>query len=462
MRYLKPLSFLSLIMSFCLVCCNKTKISPTGGGSSTDSTTGMTSGLHMNLSLLFKQATIDTNHLTNYELFVSDPAGKMLYDTLANFNVQFAATLQTTASLVDVSIIYLNSPTGGTPYYTVNTYKSVNPATWKDLPLSDSALGVATPAVTGTGTITYSNIPLSSYLWQFMSNANNSPASSPQDVSNSNQVVVTYPYEGDPYAYMAFPYNGLYNLHKIRGMNDSVDLSTLDTAVELSFNWPSYYNLNILLYGYLDSTNLSQPLLLAPGHGDYTHNYTYEAMYPSKHEFQKYDLLLTGNPAVFDQSLSLQATIRWTDLNTIPLNIPFPDQTYFTVNSSTPDNFSVGFPLVKPTYYMLATQFGTGSNFNITASGDSTALDPEKTIVMLIQGKLLNGQNPAMYINGFIMALDQQPDYQTYMTTQADASKAYTRPLSNQVSLAVGLGGGGGAFTTKFSRQLSMPSRNRY
>ncbi len=64
----------------------------------------------------------------------------------------------------------------------------------------------------------------------------------------------------------------------------------------------------------------------------------------------------------------MQATIRWTDLNTIPLNIPVPDQTYFTVNSSTPDNFSVGFPLVKPTYYMLATQFGTGSNFNITAS----------------------------------------------------------------------------------------------
>ncbi len=125
MRYLKPLSFLSLIMSFCLVCCNKTKVSPTGGGSSTDSTTGTTLGLHMNLSLLFKQATIDTNHLTNYELFVSDPAGKMLYDTLANFNVQFSATLQTTASLVDVSIIYLNSPDGGTPYYTVNTYKSV-------------------------------------------------------------------------------------------------------------------------------------------------------------------------------------------------------------------------------------------------------------------------------------------------------------------------------------------------
>jgi hypothetical protein len=165
---------------------------------------------------------------------------------------------------------------------------------------------------------------------------------------------------------------------------------------------------------------------------------------------------------LFNQSLSLQAKIRWTNLNTIPLNIPFPDQTYFTVNSNTPDNFSVGFPLVKPTYYTLATQFGTGSNFNITASGDSTALDPEKTIVMLIQGKLLNGQNPAMYINGFIMVLDQQPDYQTYMTTQADASKAYTRPLSNQVSLGVGLGGGGGAFTTKFSRQLSIPSRERY
>jgi hypothetical protein len=450
-------------MSFFLVCCNKTKVSPTGGGSTTDSTTGTALSLHMNLSLLFRQATIDTNHLTNYELIISDSGTKVLYDTMVNFNVPVSATLPTTASLVDVSVIYLNNPTGGPQYYTVNTYKSVNLATWKNLPLSDSAIGVSSPVVTGTGTVTYYNIGLGSYLWQFMSNTNNSPTTSPQDVSNSSQVVVTYPYEGDPYAYMAFPYNGLYNLHKIQGMNDSVDLTTLDTAVEVSFNWPSQYNINVLLYGYMDSTNLSQPLLLAPGHGDYTHNYTYEAMYPSKHEFQKYDLVLTGNPAVFDPSLILQAGIRWTNLSAIPTNIPFPDQTYFTVNTSTPDSFSVGFPLVKPTYYTLYTQFGNGSSgFSITASGDSTTLDPEKTLVMLTRGKLLTGQNPAMFINGFLMVLDQQPNYQTYMTTQADASKAYALPLSNEASLGVGLGGNGGAFSTKFSRKLSMPSRNRF
>jgi hypothetical protein len=232
--------------------------------------------------------------------------------------------------------------------------------------------------------------------------------------------------------------------------------------VLLSFNWPQQYDINILLYGYMDSTNLSQPLLLAPGHGDYTHGYTYEAMYPSKHEFQKYDLILTGNPAPSNPSLGMQAGIRWTNLDNIPLNIPFPDQTYYTVNSNTPDSFSVSFPLIKPTYYMVATQFGTGSNFNITASGDSTNLDPERTIVMLIKGKLLQGQNPAMFINGFVMVLDQQPNYQTYMTTQAGASKAYARPLSNQVSLSVGLNQNGGQWTTKFSRMLSMPSRNKY
>ena len=461
MHYLKPLSIISLFVSLCFIACTKSPtVAPTGGSGSTDSTGNTTSALHMNLSLLFKQSTIASGQLTNYELFVSDPAGKTLYDTVASYNVQISATLQTSATLVDVSVIYLNSPAGGTSYFTVNTYKSVNLASWKNLPLSDSALGVASPVVSGTATITYFNIATPpQFLWQFMSNANPSPTTSPQDVSNSNEVVVTYPYEGDPYAYMAFPYNGLYNLHKIQSTNDSVDLSTLDTAIELSFNWPQQYDINVLLYGYMDSTNLSQPLLLAPGHGDYTHAYSYEAMYPSKHEFQKYDLVLTGNPAPSNPMLGLQAGIRLTNLDTIPLNVPFPDQTYYTVNSSTPDSFSVSFPLVKPTYYTFSSQFGAGHNFLITASGDSTILDPEKTLVMLMQGKLLKGQNPAMFINGFIITLDQQPNYQTYMTTQADASKAYTRPLSDQATLAVALDLNGGSESTKFSRMLSMPSR---
>jgi hypothetical protein len=216
MRYLKPLSFLSLSLSLCLVCCNKTKVAPTGGGSTTDSTgTGTSQNLQMNMSLLFKQATIDTNQLTNYELIISDSGTKILYDTMASFNVPISATLHATATLVDVSVIYLNNPPGGAQYFTVNTYKAVNLASWKNLPLSDSAIGVSAPAVTGTGTITYYNIGLASYLWQFMSNANNSPTTSPQDVSTSNTVAVTYPYENDPYTYMAFPYEGLYNLHKI-------------------------------------------------------------------------------------------------------------------------------------------------------------------------------------------------------------------------------------------------------
>jgi hypothetical protein len=37
------------------------------------------------------------------------------------------------------------------------------------------------------------------------------------------------------------PYNGLYKLHKIQGVNDSVNLSQLDTAIKLTFNWPTEY-----------------------------------------------------------------------------------------------------------------------------------------------------------------------------------------------------------------------------
>lgn len=459
MRLNKPLFFSCLVLSFCLTFCNK-NLSTAPSNSSQTGTTIVPPKLHINLSYLLKQSTIVGSQRTNYELVVSDAGGDFLFDTISNYNVTISTDLQTSLTLVDVSVIYLSSPLGGAPQFTVNTYKSVSLADWKNLPLSDSALGVSSPVVSGTATLTLLNVGAPTpFDWQFMSNDNPGPVTSPEGVSYSNRLLITYPYEQDQYAYLAFPYNGLYKLHKIQGTNDSVDLSNLDTAIELSFKWPAEYNINTLIYGYLDSTDLSKSLLIAPGHGDYTHNYSYEAMYPGKKAFQKYDLALIGNPVVFNPSLSLQAAIRWSYLDTIPLNIPFPDESYFSVNSKTPDTFSVSFLKEKPTYYTFSSSFGSGHNFLITASGDSTALDPEKILAMLVQGKLLKGQNPAMFINGFTFVMDAEPNYQNYMQKQADMSMAYTRPLSNQVTLGVGLGGQGGAETTRFFNLSSIPSR---
>jgi hypothetical protein len=457
MRFLKPLSY-CLALALLFVCCQKEPVK-TPSGTQPDSTKSTPPHLHMSVSYLLKQSTIIGDLRSNYELLISEPGGKILFDTVTNYNQIITTDLQTPATLVDVSVIYPYNYAPGQVQYFVYTYKGVDLVSWKNIPLSDSVPGAVYPIANGNATLALQNIAVPpAFLWQFMSNDNNDTTHSPQGISYSSDLVVTYPNEGDQYAYIAFPYNGLYKLHKIQGVNDSADLSQLDTAIKLNFNWPTEYNLNILLYGFMDSTNLSNRLLLAPGHGDYTHNYSYEAMYPSHNEFEKYDLELTGNPAVFNPAATVleQATLRLTNLSSIPLNIPLLDQSYYMVNSKTPDSFSVSFPIVKPTYYTFSCMFGAGNNFLLTVPGDSTILDPEKALAIPLQSKFLKGDNPAMFVNGFTMAIDDNPDYQSYMTKEANAAAANERPLSNQAILNVAVNPKGGLFGTRFLQLKSI------
>lgn len=453
MPYTKPLSALPILAIFVFSCKKEPAVS---GKSPTQ-----TPKLHMSLSYLIRKFTIDSTRRTNYELFINEPGGKVLLDSLVDYNRTITADLATSAKFLDVTVIYSSSPLGGTPQFGVYTYKTVDLAQWKNIPLSDSVPGQLYPVVTGTATMQLKNVGAPApFYWQFMSNEDPGPSSSPEGVSYSNSFAVSYPWEHDDYAYIALPYNGLYKLHKINGQNDTVDLSLPDTAKTVSFNWPSQYDIVTKLYGYTDTTNRNKSLLLAPGHGQYTHSYAYETMYPAnKSLFQKYDLLLTGNPNNVGQGVPLQAGIRWTWLDTIPVNVPFLDESYFTVNYKTPDSFSVSFPKGKPTSYSFSGSFGIGHNFLLTVPGDSTVLDPEIMLARLVQGKLLKGIGPAMFINGFIMVIDDDPNYQSYMIKQGDVTAANKRPMSNQKTLSVGLGYQGGAEVTKFFQRISTSKR---
>jgi hypothetical protein len=449
MRNLIPLCS-CFALAVLAVCCQKTPVKTSTGGRSDSTTTTTTPPpkLHMSLSYLLKEATIAGDLRSNYELLISESGGKILFDTVSNYNQTVSSDLQTDVTLLDVSVIYPYNYAPGKVQYFAYTYKRVDLANWKNIPLSDSTPGAQYPVANGNATLALNNIAAPTpFLWQFMSNDNNDTTHSPEAIS---------------YAYIAFPYNALYKLYKIQGLNDAVDLSQLDTAVTLSFNWSAEYNLNILLYGYMDSSNLSNRLLLAPGHGDYTHNYSYEAMYPSHHEFQKYDLLFTANPAAFDPLAATmeQASLRLTNLSSIPVNIPLLDGSYYAVNSKTPDSFSISFPKVKPTYYTFSCNFGSSHNFLLTVPGDSTVLDPEKALTILLQGKFLQGQNPAMFVNGFIMGVDDNPDYQSYMTKESNAAAANQRPLSSQAMLSVNVNPQGGSFSTKFFEHKAFSTKH--
>ena len=459
MHYTKPLSCCLILALFFVSCVKQPVVTPTGSNTDTTTTTTTPPKLHLGLSYLLKQSTIIGDLRSNYELLISEPGGKILFDTVTNYNQPIITDLQTTATLVDVSVIYPYNYAPGQAQYIVNTYKGVNLASWKNIPLSDSVPGAVYPIAQGNATLALKNASdVLGMLWQFTSNDNNDTTHSPQGVVTSDDFIVTYPNEGDQYAYIAFPYDSLYKLHKIQGVNDSVDLSQLDTAITLSFIWPTEYNLDVLLYGYIDTTNRSNRLLLAPGHGAYTHNYTYEAMYPSHHEFQSYDLVLTGYQNNYNTSSTFlqQANLRLTNLRSIPLTIPLLDESYYIINSKTPDSFNISFPKVKPTYYTFYCMFNTGNNFFLTVPADSTVLDPEKALVVPLQSKMLKGENPQMFVEGFTMVIDDNPDYQSYMTKAADAAAASQLPLSNQATLAVDINPQGGPFTTKFFQQRAI------
>jgi|GEM_PF-3530199 len=467
MRYIKPQSLLLILVLF-VFACKKDHVAPAGNPNDTTRNSAPTPKLHLNISYLLKKHTIDSTYRTNYELYISEAGGKVVLDTVVNYNQTIIADLATSAKFLDVSVIYSMYPAGANPFFMINTYKTVDLTLWKNIPLSDSVPGQAYPVVTGTATLQLKNVGLPpSFYWQFMCNDDpgeaffqpTNPNFTPEGISYSDNFSVNYAWEHDDYAYIAFPYNALYKLHKINGQTDTVDCSQLDTARTVSFNWATQYDILPRLFGYIDTTNRNKSILLAPGHGQYTHAYSYETMYPArKNVFQKYDLLLTGYPNTYGQGVPVQAGIRWTWLDTIPVNVPFLDASYYAVKSQTPDSFSVSWPKSKPTFYTLSTSFNIGE-FLLTASGDSTALDPERMLVRLEQGKLLKGATPPMFINGFTMNIDDDPNYQSYMIKEGDVTAANKRPMSNQSVLSVGLGYQGGSFTTKFFQRNAMMKR---
>ncbi|HLZ88181.1 MAG TPA: hypothetical protein VKQ52_13095, partial [Puia sp.] len=292
MPHTKPLSVLLILALFVLSCKKDPVVSGNNPTQPHDTTVAPvpTPKLHMSLSYLIRKHTIDSTWRTNYELYISEAGGKLLLDTMMDYNRTITADLSTGAKFLDVTVIYSSYPMGATPQFFVHTYKTVDLAQWKNLPLSDSVPGQVYPFVTGTATMQLENVAAPTpFLWQFMCNddpgptflPSSGPYFDPQGISYSSNLTVSYPWEQDDYAYIAFPYNGLYKLHKIGGQNDTADLSQLDTAKTVSFNWPAQYDIMPVLFGYMDTTNRNKSLLLAPGHGQYTHNYTYETMYPA-------------------------------------------------------------------------------------------------------------------------------------------------------------------------------------
>jgi len=363
--------FLALCL-FSLLACHKDHVTFTG--TTSDSTTTGT----LNINLIAGAQFAGAYSASNCELIISEPAGKVLLDTVVPSYTAINTSLRTNYTLVDVTNIFYNSYLGK---YNATTYKAVNPAGWAN----DYNLSYYSPLAT------LSSSTIANMVYINMPNLNNFmfDQSSIQGITDTidvlNHVAIgVYYYVPGNYAYMMCAPLGLYSMHMPQTLRDTVDCTHLDTAVAVTFTPSSYYSFSSSnLYGYPDTTNISTALGL----------YTYwvnplwslqELWYPPKY-FQKYALETTYT------SNNKELVTAYSYTSSISSNIAYPDPGSYTIGASQNNNFTVSWNAGMPTYYYTTWQDST-LTWTLYASPDSATLNP---LAMLTaqSSKMLKGTN---------------------------------------------------------------------
>jgi hypothetical protein len=385
---------------------------PTGG--SADST------IKVNLSYL----VADTSLGSRFELIISEPGGSVLLDTLATFNTSIVATLKTTKTIFDVTQVAHETRFD---YYDVVVSMDVQPQKWTVLPGSflsplpdaytpSEITYTNVPSPIDQNTIHFSSLPINTRTWNITSNANS--------VLNINYPGRT---SGTNYAFISFPTLGRYNLHTIKGTNDTVSLAQMDTTVKVHYNFPTPWTFGVTyLTGYLDTTDLSKTLDL--------YNYWQslplaDLQYPPKYAIpiQLYALDIDASTAD-NQYISYRSS---GDAPAGTLNLPFPANPVYTLNSTQNNNLTVSFTQ-KPTSY--------GASYSTAKVGISFTLPPDSThfqplsFMNAINSKMLQGQSLSnMTIQNFnYETVGGGLDYSGFFLWQTNPAKN-ARPLSSEL-----------------------------
>ncbi|HEV2478147.1 MAG TPA: hypothetical protein VGS79_00725 [Puia sp.] len=360
--------------------------------------------------------------LNYYELIVSEGSGRIVLDTLADFDVPVITWLKTNQKLLDVTIV---QQTVGSLSTAVHTYKAIDLTAWTNIPDNDSiqipAGGGGTAPTPLPTVVTYSgvNVPLGSY-YNILENG-----LAEYGQAYSNAVYGTGTSWPGVYFYLIFPDLGLYNIHQIVGQSDAVDFSHPDTAVNVSFNRPAVYTASgFSIMGYPDTTNLETGIDLTyrtPPGAQLITNAT-NMYYPGAKGFKKYFFSYSASDAGnIDQ---VTVTLPWVD--TVPANIAIPDTSWYTITKTADTGMSVQFNNTRPTYYNLVTTVLGNVNFTLTAPADSTLLHPVAFFRSLKSRMLGNFDYSQMQFSSIYIDMDAQPDYRTYWVGKNQIFKAYS------------------------------------
>jgi hypothetical protein len=358
----------ALILSFSFSSCSKTNSSPSTTPSPVVGT--------MNINVSYPAQG------PQFELIISEPGGTVLLDTLAPTNTPIIAALKTNSTVVDLTTVLSQ----GGNFFSVNTFKSINASTLTGLTPGSyfikTKLGTTTPS-----SLFYNNIPsgvISGFNSFVFTNYPDNSATGSQASSTNNTIALNYLNYTGNYAYMILPSVGLYNLHMQTNAIDTVDCSHLDTAIALTFNRPSPFTVSSLYSSFLgipDTTDLTKIMAFTSLYTA-TNRPGVDLQYPNV-PVQKYELNVNATNASND------VVDYYCYTNTIPLTLPFPAETDYSLSSTTNDNFSVSFPNTAPTYYAA---FLSSANIlmAIYAPSDTSTIHPV-TLLTNQKSKLLQG-----------------------------------------------------------------------
>jgi len=373
----------------------------------------------MNINLLIAPNTL------NEEIIISESNGKVLLDTVARIKTSLVATLRTNETLLDFTDIGYDT---ASDRYIITTYKGVDPSRWVSMFRTDYAIPID-PLPSRRAAMYYKNVPPVSFAYlrlsDFISSGSDSWVTGPGTLS------LKYTQHGsNNYLYTLFPLSGLYNFHIPQGLDDTIDLAHIDTAVMLNFNKASDYTMQPTnLFGFMDTTDFSKIVWLWSGPS--TTSGLPDVEYPKK-LVQKYELFAsaTNNNRGYAQYYSYA--------DSVPSTLPFPDESFYSLSASQYNNFSVSFHGAHPSYYSTIWNQSNKINWRIFASPDSTSLNPQKLLSSLNSITLRGKDVSNLALTSFQFENVKGMDYAGFFTYEHDPAQVRSKRVITAASFNKG------------------------
>ena len=414
MHHLRPLAIICLLLTAFILSCKKDHPATTAHV--------QLDSLHINLNFPSSQIGLNQDPLKAYELIISEAGGKVLLDSIMRYNTPILAWIKTNQTLLDITTVRAWASTNS---FLIHSYKAIDLTAWVNIPGNDSVQfpsgGVsAPPAITGISTYTHVSVPLGTYYNVLAYGRAN-------DGQVYNNVIYSdYSAPVGEYAYLIFPTLGLYNIHRITGLPDTVDLSKPDSCVSVSFSKSAIYTTaGFSLAGYPDTGDLSHTVNLTY----YTQAGTpltdaTSLFYPGTKGFKKY----LFSYYLSDGNNNNYASVNLPYIDSIPTNLAIPDPASYNFSLTNDTAVSTNFTH-KPTYYEVTSHLGY-AQFTLTAPGDSALLHPV-AFYRALKSRFLGIQNfSMMQMDNINIVTDAQPEYQAYWVGHTQIYQAWKEPGS--------------------------------